>query len=62
MFKLTAYLKKYKGKAILGPSIKFLEAVFDLVTPILVALILDVGIPNNDKNYILVISLIVIGI
>ena len=61
MFKLTAYLKKYKGKAILGPSIKFLEAVFDLVTPILVALILDVGIPNNDKNYILVISLIVIG-
>ena len=61
MFKLGDYLKKYKWKAILGPAIKFLEAVFDLVTPILVALILDVGIPNNDKHYILVISLAVIG-
>lgn len=61
MFKLTDYLKKYKGKMILGPSIKFLEAIFDLVTPILVALILDVGIPNNDTKYIITISLIVIG-
>ncbi len=61
MFKLSNYLKKYKGKAILGPAIKFLEAVFDVITPILVALILDVGIPNGDKKYILIISLIVIG-
>lgn len=61
MFKLTNYLKNYKSKVILGPSIKFLEAVFDVITPILVALILDVGIPNGDKKYILIISLIVIG-
>lgn len=61
MFKLTNYLKNYKSKVILGPAIKFLEAVFDVITPILVALILDVGIPNGDKRYILIISLIVIG-
>ena len=61
MFKLTQYLKKYKGKAFLGPAIKFLEAVFDIITPILVALILDVGIPSGDKKYILIISLLVIG-
>jgi len=60
MFKLTNYLKKYKFKTILGPAIKFLEAVSDLITPILIALILDVGIPNNDKKYIIIISVIVL--
>lgn len=60
MFKLTSYLKRYKSKVILGPAIKFLEAVFDIITPILVALILDVGIPNNNKKYILIISILVI--
>lgn len=60
MFKLTNYLKNYKWKCILGPTIKFIEAVSDIITPILVALILDVGIPNNDKNYILIISIAIL--
>ena len=61
-FKLTPYLKKYKWQLILGPIFKFLEAVTDLVTPILVALILDRGIANNDQSYIIKISVIVIAI
>ncbi len=60
MFKLTNYLKKYKWKTILGPTIKFLEAIFDIITPILVAFILDKGIPNNDKRYIILLSVIII--
>ena len=56
MFKLTNYLKNYKLRTIFGPAFKFIEAVTDLITPILVALILDVGIPNNNKQYIIVIS------
>lgn len=60
-FKLTPYLKKYKWQMILGPFFKFLEAVTDLVTPILVALILDKGIPNQDTNYIFMIGGIVIA-
>lgn len=60
MFKLTSYLKRYKGKAILGPVFKFFEAIFDIITPILVALILDIGVPNGDKEYIIVISVVVI--
>ncbi|MBE7082907.1 MAG: ABC transporter ATP-binding protein [Clostridiales bacterium] len=60
MFKLTNYLKRYKGRVVLGPLIKFLEAVFDLVTPILVALILDKGIPSGDNVYIITVSIIVI--
>ncbi len=60
MFKLTNYLKKYKAKVIIGPTIKFLESVIDVITPILVALILDVGIPNGDKTYIISISVAIL--
>ena len=60
-FKLAPYLKKYKWQMILGPFFKFLEAVTDLVTPILVALILDKGIPNQDTSYIFMIGGIVIA-
>ena len=60
-FKLAPYLKKYKWQMILGPFFKFLEAVTDLVTPVLVALILDKGIPNQDTSYILMIGGIVIA-
>lgn len=59
-FKLKSYLGKYKLPLILGPIFKFLEAITDLVTPILVALILDKGIPNGDKNYIITLSVFVI--
>ena len=61
MFKLLDYLKKYKVKAILGPAFKFIEAVTDLITPILVALILDKGIPNDDKKFIILISVAILG-
>ena len=61
-FKLRNYLKSYKMPLILGPIFKFFEAITDLVTPILVALILDKGIPNNDKSFIITVSVIVIAI
>jgi len=61
MFKLTNYLKRYKGRAILGPAFKLFEAIFDLVTPILVALILDEGIPSENKTFIIWISVAILG-
>ncbi len=61
-FKLIPYLNKYKWPLALGPIFKFFEAITDLVTPILVALIIDRGIPNGDKNFIITISVIVIVI
>lgn len=61
MFKLSQYLKRYKKATILGPIFKFFEAVFDIVTPILVALILDEGIPNNNKKFIILISIAVLA-
>ena len=59
-FKLTSYLGKYKKPLFWGPIFKFFEAVTDLVTPILVALILDKGIPSGDTGYIIQISVFVI--
>ena len=61
MFKLLSYLKRYKYRAVLGPIFKFFEAVFDLVTPILVALILDEGIPSGNTSYIIWISVAILA-
>ena len=59
-FKLKPYLKKYRWQVIFGPVLKFLEAVTDLVTPVLVALILDKGIPNSDTTYIIWLSVAIL--
>ena len=47
------YIKKYKAQVILGPLFKFLEAVLELLNPIFMARIIDIGIKNSDKPYIL---------
>ena len=60
-FKLGRYLKKYTWLSILGPFCKFLETVSDLVTPILIAKILDEGIPTNNKSMIIWLSVFVLG-
>lgn len=52
MLKLFRYLKKYKTEAVLGPLGKLLEAIFELIVPIVMARIIDVGIANSDKPYI----------
>ncbi len=50
---LLLYFKKYKKESILAPAFKMLEAIFDLIVPIVVAQIIDIGIVNRDKNYII---------
>ena len=52
MRSLTVYLKNYKKESILAPFFKFLEVVFDLIVPIVIAQIIDVGIANHDNGYI----------
>ena len=52
MVKLFRYLKNYKIESILGPLGKFLEAIFELIVPIVMANIIDIGIKNSDKPYI----------
>ncbi|MEG0457137.1 MAG: ABC transporter ATP-binding protein, partial [Oscillospiraceae bacterium] len=44
MFKLVKYLKKYKKEAILGPLFKLIEAVLELIVPLVMANIIDIGV------------------
>ena len=52
MKSLGIYLKPYIKESILAPIFKFLEVLFDLLVPVVVAQIIDVGIANNDHTYI----------
>ena len=52
MRSLAVYLKDYKIESILAPFFKFLEVVFDLIVPIIIAQIIDVGIANHNNGYI----------
>ncbi len=53
---VAGYLKKYKVKAILAPFFKMLEAVFELLVPLVMASIINKGIGASDTNYILRMS------
>ena len=58
MKKLLVYLQDYKKESVLGPLFKLLEASFELIVPLVVASMIDVGIGNSDKGYILRMCLI----
>ena len=62
MRKLLIYLKDYKKESILGPLFKLLEASFELIVPLVVASMIDVGIPNQDKGYIVKMALILVAL
>lgn len=53
MKSLLKYLKDYKKETILAPLFKMLEASFELFVPLVMAAIIDTGIANGDKRYIL---------
>jgi ABC-type multidrug transport system fused ATPase/permease subunit len=50
--KLLIYLKDYKKESIIGPLFKLLEATFELIVPVIMAHIIDIGIKNHDTLYI----------
>lgn len=52
MRKLLIYLKDYKKESIIGPLFKLLEATFELIVPVIMAHIIDIGIKNHDTLYI----------
>lgn len=60
MKSLLKYLKNYKKETILAPLFKMLEASFELFVPLVIAAIIDVGIQNQDKGYIVKMSLVLL--
>lgn len=61
-FKPTSYLKKYSWLVIFGPLCKAIEALSEVFGPYFMALIVDVGIQNNDKDYIIKMAIIILVI
>ena len=57
---LAPFLKNYKKESILAPFFKFLEVVFDLLVPVVIAHIIDVGIARDDRGFIIQNFLILI--
>ena len=53
MKKLLVFLKDYKKESIIAPLFKMLEAIFELIVPLVVAQIIDIGISTANKGYIL---------
>nr|WP_207723287.1 ABC transporter ATP-binding protein [Ruminococcus hominis] len=49
---MLIYLKDYKKESIIGPLFKLLEATFELIVPVIMAHIIDIGIKNHDTLYI----------
>ena len=56
--KLASYIKEYKKASILTPIFVVLEVVMEVIIPLLMSKIIDVGIPNNDIKYILEIGIL----
>ena len=52
MKKLLVFLRDYKKESIIAPLFKMLEALFDLLVPLVVASIINKGIKYSDKTYI----------
>lgn len=57
MKKVLSYLKTYKKECILGPLFKLLEASFELVVPLIIASVVDIGISNQDVPYVIRMSI-----
>ncbi len=62
MKKLLVYMKEYKKECVLGPLFKLLEASFELLVPMVMAAVIDTGIAHGDKNYIIRMCLVLVGL
>ena len=60
MFKLLRFMKGYRKESILGPFFKMLEVVFELMVPLIVANIVDIGIKGDNTAYIFKMSLLLV--
>ncbi len=62
MKKLLVFLNNYKKECILAPLFKMLEASFELIIPLVVSAIIDVGIANGDGRYIVRMCLVMVAL
>ena len=53
MRRLLKYLRPHLSDSILGPLFKLFEATLELIVPLVVAGIIDVGIAGGDSSYVI---------
>lgn len=53
MIKLIRFLKDFRKEVILGPLFKLTEAIFELIIPLVMVKIIDIGVKNSDVSYVL---------
>lgn len=57
---LLPYLKPYKKQFILGPMFKLIEAIFELVIPMVLALLIDRGVKQNDVQAVILYGAVIL--
>ena len=62
MKKLFVFLRGYVKECILGPLFKLLEASLELIVPLVIAAIIDRGINQSDKGYVLKACLVLVAL
>lgn len=60
--KLLVYLKGYEKETALAPLFKMLEALFELFVPLVMAAVIDIGIANRDRPYVVKMCLLLVGL
>ena len=53
MFKLRRFLRPYMKETVIGSGAKLFEAILELLLPIFMGKIIDIGIMNNDISYVI---------
>ena len=58
MKRLLKYMKQYRTEAIIGPLFKWLEALFELLVPLVVARLIDGAIPSGSESAVVRLCLV----
>lgn len=61
MLKLTRYLAGYGRECLLAPLFKLLEAAFQLLVPFVMASVVDRGIAQQDRTYVMACAAVLVG-
>lgn len=59
---LFSYLKPYAGRSTVGALFKLFEAILELYMPMLLVQVIDIGIANGDKDYVIKMCFVLVGI
>lgn len=62
MKSLLVHLKNYKKESVCAPLFKMLEALFELFVPLVMAAVIDVGIAQKDRPYIIKMCFVLVAL